>query len=67
MLEDDTGEDDCSEKLPSVSVCDTVSALESIKSYILAQEDFSILYCVHGFETLCSSCERIGIKLRKNN
>jgi hypothetical protein len=29
MLEDDIDEDDCSEKLPSVGVCDANSALET--------------------------------------
>jgi hypothetical protein len=37
VLEDDIGEDDCSEKLHSVGVRDAISALETIKSYILAQ------------------------------
>jgi hypothetical protein len=36
---DDIGEDYCSEKLPSVGVRDTISALETVKSYILAQEN----------------------------
>jgi hypothetical protein len=39
VLEDDTGEDDGSEKLPSVGVRDAVSALETVKSYIMAQEN----------------------------
>jgi hypothetical protein len=34
VLEDDLGEDDCSEKLPSVGVRDAISALETVKSYI---------------------------------
>jgi hypothetical protein len=50
VLEDDIGEDDCSEKLPSVGVRDTISALETVKSYILAQEnvndDIFIVYVV---------------------
>jgi hypothetical protein len=32
VLEDDIGEDDCSEKLPSVGVHDAISALETVKS-----------------------------------
>jgi hypothetical protein len=39
VLEDDMGEDDCSEKLPSVAVRDAISDLETIKSYILEKEN----------------------------
>jgi hypothetical protein len=50
VLEDDIGEDDCSEKLPSVGVRNAISALETVKSYILAQEnaiyDIFIVYAV---------------------
>jgi hypothetical protein len=38
VLEDDIGEGDCGEKLPSVGVCDAISALETVKSYIQAQK-----------------------------
>jgi hypothetical protein len=41
VLDDDIGEDYCSEKLPSVGVHDAISALETLKSYILAQENVS--------------------------
>jgi hypothetical protein len=41
VLEDDIGEDDCSEKLPSVGVREVISALETVKSYTLAQENVS--------------------------
>jgi hypothetical protein len=60
-------EDDCSEKLPSVGVRDTISALETIKSYILAQENVSydIFYCIRGFENFCSSRKRNSMKLVK--
>jgi hypothetical protein len=39
VFEDDIGEDDSSEKLPSVGVRDAISALMTVKSYILAQEN----------------------------
>jgi hypothetical protein len=64
MLEDDIGEDDCSEKLPSVGVRDTVIALETVKSYILAQKKVSddIFYCIRGLENCCSSHKRNSMK-----
>jgi hypothetical protein len=37
VLEDDRGEDDCSEKLPSVGARGAIRALETVKSYIIAQ------------------------------
>jgi hypothetical protein len=50
VLEDDKGEDCCSEKLPSVGIRDVISALETVKSYILAEEnandDIFIVYMV---------------------
>jgi hypothetical protein len=54
VLEDDRGEDDCSDKLPSVGVCDAISALETVKSYIIAQENvnYDIIYCMRGLENL---------------
>jgi hypothetical protein len=56
VLEDDIGKDDCSEKLPSVGVRDTISALDTVKSYILAQKNANdIFYCIRGLESLCSS------------
>jgi hypothetical protein len=57
VLEDDIGEEDCSEKLPSVGVRDAISGFETVKSYILAQENVSydIFYCIHGLENFCSS------------
>jgi hypothetical protein len=64
VLEDDIGEDDCSEKLPSVGVCDAISAWETVKSYILAQENVSgdIFYCIRGLENFCSSRKRSSVK-----
>jgi hypothetical protein len=64
VLEDDIGEDDCSEKLPSVGVHDAISALETVKSYILAQEDvnYDIIYCIRGLEIFCSSHKRNSMK-----
>jgi hypothetical protein len=38
-------EDDCSEKLPSAGVCDANSALETVKSYILVQENVNDDIC----------------------
>jgi hypothetical protein len=60
VLEDDTGEDDCSEKLHSVGVRDA----ETVKSYILAQENVScdIIYCIRALENFCSSCKRNSMK-----
>jgi hypothetical protein len=47
---------DCSEKLPSVGVRDVISALETVKSYILAQENVNyISYCIRGLVNFCSS------------
>jgi hypothetical protein len=37
VLEDDIGEEDCIETLPSVGVRDTISTLETVNSYIPAQ------------------------------
>jgi hypothetical protein len=39
VFEDNVGEDGCREKLPSVGVRDAISALQTVKSYILAQEN----------------------------
>jgi hypothetical protein len=63
VLEYDIGEDDCSEKLHSVGVRDAISALETVKSYILAQENVSydIFYCIRGLENFCS-CKRNSMK-----
>jgi hypothetical protein len=68
VLEDDRGEDDCSEKLPSVGVRDATSALEIVKSYILAQENvnYDIFYCLRGLQNFCSSRKRNSMKLVKN-
>jgi hypothetical protein len=64
VLEDDTGEDDCSEKLHSVGVRDAIRALDTVKSYILAQENVSygIIYCIRGLGNFCSSCKRNRMK-----
>jgi hypothetical protein len=64
VLEDDIGEDDCSEKLPLVGERDTISALETVKSYILTQENVNddIFYCICGLENFCSSCKRNSMK-----
>jgi hypothetical protein len=64
VLEDDVGEDDYSEKLHSVGIHDAVSALETVKSYILPQEDVSydIIYCMRGLENFCSSRKRNSMK-----
>jgi hypothetical protein len=64
VLEDDIGEDDCSDKLPSVGVCDAISVLETVKSYVLAQENVNddIFYCTHGLENFCSSRKRNSMK-----
>jgi hypothetical protein len=64
VLEDDIGEDDCSEKLPSVGVRDSISALETVKSYILEQKNVSddIFYCIRGLENLSSSRKRNSMK-----
>jgi hypothetical protein len=64
VLEDDIGEDDCSENLPSVGVRDAISALETVKSYILAQENVSydIIYCIRGLENFCSSRKKNSMK-----
>jgi hypothetical protein len=69
VLEDDIGEDDWSEKLPSVGVRDAISALETVKSYILAQENVSddIFYCIRGPENFCSSHKRNSTKKVKIN
>jgi hypothetical protein len=57
VKEDVIGEDDCSEKLHSVGVCDAISAVETVKSYIVAQENVSydILYSIRGLENCSSS------------
>jgi hypothetical protein len=64
LLEDDIGEDDCSEKLHSVGLRDAISTLETVKSYILAQENVSydIFYCMRGLENFCSSRESNSMK-----
>jgi hypothetical protein len=51
---DDIDEDDCSEKLPSVEARDAISALQTVKSYILAQENCNddIFNCICGLENL---------------
>jgi hypothetical protein len=41
VLEDDIGKGDCSEKLSSVGVREVISALETVKSHILAKENVS--------------------------
>jgi hypothetical protein len=55
VLEDDIGEDDCSETLPSVGVRDAISALETVKSYIVAQQNvnYKFCYCIHGLQNVC--------------
>jgi hypothetical protein len=54
VLEDDIGEDDFSEKLPSVGVRDAISALETVKSYILRENvNDDIFYCIRGLENFC--------------
>jgi hypothetical protein len=59
----DIGKDDCSEKLPSVGVHDAISALETVKSYILEQENVNdIFYCIHGLENFCSLHKRNSTK-----
>jgi hypothetical protein len=66
VLENDIGEDDCSEKLPSVGVRDEISALETVKSYILAQEYVDdIFYCIRGLKNFCSSRKRNSTKQAK--
>jgi hypothetical protein len=57
-------EDDCSEKLYSVGVRDAIRALETVKSYILAQENVSydIIYCIRGLENFCSSSKKNSVK-----
>jgi hypothetical protein len=64
VLQDDIGEDDCSEKLAPVGVREVISALETVKSYILAQENVSydIIYRIRGLENFCSSRKRNSIK-----
>jgi hypothetical protein len=63
VLEDDIGEDDCREKLPSVGERDATSALETVKSDILAQENVNdIFYCIRGLENLCSSRKMNSMK-----
>jgi hypothetical protein len=60
VLEDDIGEDYCSEKLPSVGVRDAIIALETVKSCIIAQ--IMIFYCIRGLENSCSSRKRNSMK-----
>jgi hypothetical protein len=57
-------EDDCSEKLPSVGVHDAISALQTVKSYIIAQKNVSydIIYCIRGLENFCSSRKKNSTK-----
>jgi hypothetical protein len=64
VLQDDIDEDDCREKLYSVGVSDAISALGTVKSYILAQENVSydIIYCIRGLENFCSSRNRNSMK-----
>jgi hypothetical protein len=64
VLEEDIGEDNYSQKLPSVGVRDAISALETIKSYFLAQENvnYHSFYCMRGLENFCSSHKRNGMK-----
>jgi hypothetical protein len=64
VLEDDIGEDDCSEKVPSVGVRDAISSLETVESYILAQENVSYdtIYRIRGLENFCSSRKRSSMK-----
>jgi hypothetical protein len=64
VIEDDIGEDDCSDKLHSVGVRDAISASETVKSYILAQGNVSydIIYCICGLENFYSSCKRNSTK-----
>jgi hypothetical protein len=47
VLKDDIGEDYCSEKLPSVGIRYAVSALETVKSYILAEENDDDIFIVY--------------------
>jgi hypothetical protein len=49
---------------PSVGVRDAISALETVKSYILAQENVNddIFYCIRGLENFCSSCKSNSMK-----
>jgi hypothetical protein len=53
VLENDIGEDEYSENLPSVGVRDAISALKTVKSYILKLENvnYIIFYFICGFET----------------
>jgi hypothetical protein len=64
VVEDDIGEDDCGEKLPSAGVRDAISALETLKSYILALESVNdnIFYCISGLEIFCSSRKKNSMK-----
>jgi hypothetical protein len=64
VLEDDIGEDDCSDKLPSVGVRDAISTLETVKSYILEPENvnYKIFYCIRGLEYFCSLRKRNCMK-----
>jgi hypothetical protein len=64
VLEDAICEDDCSEKLPSAVVRDAISALETVKSYILAQENinYDIIYCIRGLENFRSSHKKNSMK-----
>jgi hypothetical protein len=57
-------EDECSEKLHSVGVRDAISALKTVKSYILAQENvnYDIIYCIRGLENFCSLRKRNSMK-----
>jgi hypothetical protein len=61
VLEDDIGEDDCTEKLPSVGVRDAISALETVKSCILAQENVSD-DIFRGLDNFRSSCKKNSMK-----
>jgi hypothetical protein len=49
---------------PQLGVRDAISALETVKSYILAQANvnYDIIYCIRGLENLCSSLKRNSMK-----
>jgi hypothetical protein len=47
----------------SVGVHDVISALETVKSYILAQENvYDIFYFIRGLGNFCSSRKRNSMK-----
>jgi hypothetical protein len=47
VLKDDIGEEYYSEKLSSVGERDTINALETVKSHILAQKESIIFFIVY--------------------